>query len=373
MPLLAVAERLKHHHSDCVTVYVGERNGKFAKVVNDTVLFDERYRVFAGKFRRYHGLSWWQKVFDIKTLLLNIRDVFYVVLGFVQAWWLLGRVQPDVVFLKGGFVGVPVGLAAALRRIPIVTHDSDAIPGLANRLVSRWTAVHAVALPPDTYQYPKSKVVQVGVLVEPAYVPVASATMRKYREQLTIPPKSTVLLVTGGSQGAVAINKAVSAIAGTLLNEFPHLFIVHQVGKGKQRTYGTYQHDRLKVLEFLQPMYVYMGAADVVVARGSANTIAELGVQGKAAVVVPSPFLAGGHQLKNAQVLQKQGSALVVEESALSDPKDGLLPVLRSLIMSPSRRQVLAEALQQATIVDAADRMSKLLDEQAAESGGKQK
>lgn len=308
-------------------------------------------------------------MFDIKTLALNVRDAGRIVLGTIQAWWLLRRLRPDVVFLKGGFVGVPVGLAAASRHVPIVTHDSDAVPGLANRVVGRWATLHAVALGPERYQYPKVKTVQVGVLVESTYVPVTPEVKRQYRQQLNVPPKATMLLVTGGSQGAVAINTAMSAVADTLLQEFSDLVIVHQVGKGHQRVYGSYYHDRLQVLEFLQPMYAYMGAADIVVTRAGANTIAELGVQGKAVIVVPSPYLAGGHQLRNADVLEQQNSAVVVKQSLLSDDRHGLLAALRPLVVSKNRRQSLASTLQEHTIVDAVERMSELLV-QATQSGG---
>lgn len=370
MPLIAVAEHLKQHHPECVTVYVGERGGKFGGLADRDGLFDERYHVSAGKFRRYRGVAWWRKVLDIKTLLLNIRDMGRVVLGIIQAWRLLRRVQPDIVFLKGGFVGVPVGLAAALRRVPIVTHDSDAVPGLANRLVGRWAALHAVALTPELYPYAAAKTIQVGVLVESAYQPVTPAILRQYRQQLDIPAAATVLLVTGGSQGAVALNKAMQTMADTLLREFSDLMIVHQVGKGHQQVYGSYRHERLRVLEFLQPMYVYTGASDIVVTRAGANTIAELGVQGKAAVVVPSPYLAGGHQLKNAHTLKRQGSVAVVEQSALYDSQDGLLTVLRSLVTSSADRRSLAATLQEHTIADAVERVSELLIQIVQSSGG---
>lgn len=370
MPLLAVAEHLKQRHPGCVTVYVGERGGKFGGLTERGGLFDERHRVFAGKFRRYGGLTWWQKALDVKTIALNVRDAMYTVIGVAQAWWLLRQIRPDVVFLKGGFVGVPIGLAAAVRRIPIITHDSDAVPGLANRIVSRWVTTHAVALSPTQYPYPKAKTVQVGVLVEAAYQPVTPTILRQCRRQLDMPLKSTVLLVTGGSQGAVAINKAIHGMVDELLSEFPHLYIIHQVGKGNQSVYEAYQHDRLRVLEFLQPMHAYMAAADVVVARASANTIAELGVQGKAAVVVPSPYLASGHQLKNAQALAAQGSAVVVEQAHLDDSQHGLASVLRSLLTAPDRRHAMAEALQKHTIVDAAEKVSDLLVRTAQSGGG---
>lgn len=368
-PLLAVAEQLKAHDPTCHIVYVGERGGKFAHLTQAAELFDEVHTVYAGKFRRYHGEAWWQKLLDVRTLFYNLRDTLYVGLGTIQSLWLLRRLRPEAIFLKGGYVGVPVGISGAVFGIPMMTHDSDAIPGLANRLVGRWARLHAVASPAASYHYPQDKTVHVGVLVERAYRHVTPALQRTYKREIDAPKDSTVLLVTGGSSGAVAINKAIYTCVPRLLDAFPDLYVVHQVGKGKAGVYNNYTHKRLRVLEFLRPMSAYMGAADVVVTRGSANTIAELAVQGKPTVVVPSPYLANGHQLKNAAILQEQGSAWVVQEADLYDAQEGLEPVLTELLSNPSRRKALAGTLHVTAPDNAAQRVAELLRELAMAEG----
>lgn len=345
---------------------MGEKNSKFSELTN-APQFDATYTVSAGKFRRYHSTTWYEKLLDVRTIALNIRDMFRVGWGLVESRRLLARIQPDVVFLKGGYVGVPVGLAAASRGIPMVTHDSDAIPGLANRLVSRWVSVHAVALAPENYAYPREKTEQVGVLVERSYQPVTPQLQREYRQELSIPEDAIMLLVTGGSSGARTINDVMVRLAPELLKQNPDLTIIHQAGKGNAGCYGEFIHDRLKVLEFLRPMASYMGAADVVVCRGSANTIAELAVQGKAAVVIPSPYLANGHQLENAAVLAEQGSAVVVQESELDDPKTGVEAVLSRLIRDRGARQALGEKLAQTAPAAAAEKVAQLLITQVEE------
>lgn len=344
-----------------MTVYIAERRSKFAELTDSSALLDEKYTIWAGKYRRYSGLSRWEKTADIKTLLLNIRDSGYFIIGTIQAWFLLGRVTPDAVFLKGGFVGVPVGLAAAARGVPIVTHDSDVVPGLANRLVSRWASIHAVAMPVESYAYPKAKTKQVGVLVEAAYQKVTASQQNEFRKQIGVPANALMVLVTGGSLGATTINKAIVASVGPLLEEFKDLYIVHQVGKGKLDVYGSYSHDRLTVLEFLRPMHVYMGAANIVVTRGSANTIAEIGVQAKPAIVIPSPYLANGHQMKNAELLQKRGTALVVYENDLMDETAGVRACLARLLGSQKARGELATALHADMRANAAEAVADLL------------
>jgi UDP-N-acetylglucosamine--N-acetylmuramyl-(pentapeptide) pyrophosphoryl-undecaprenol N-acetylglucosamine transferase len=146
-PILAVAHQLKQQDPTVKTVYVGEHGGKFASLLDGNTDIDEIKTIFAGKLRRYHGDSWFKRLFDVRANLLNLRDLFLFGVGLLQSLWLVKKINPDVVFLKGGFVGVPVGLSAALWHKPFVTHDSDALPGLANRIVSRWAKYHATGMP----------------------------------------------------------------------------------------------------------------------------------------------------------------------------------------------------------------------------------
>lgn len=360
-PILAVAHELKRLNPECKVIYVGEKGGQFSHLTNDHPDIDEVYSIFAGKFRRYHGQSWLERLTDVKTILLNIRDVFFLLFGLAQAFRLLGRIKPDVIFLKGGFVGVPIGLAAVIRRKPFITHDSDALPGLANRLVSRWANLHAVALPASYYKYPVEKIRTVGVLVEHSFQLVTPELQKRYRKELRIPESAEVLLVTGGSSGAERINQAIVKIAQELLAKRQSLYIIHQAGKGKAKVYGDYANDRLQVLEFLRPMSLYMGAADVVVSRASANTFAELGIQGKASIAIPNPDLTGGHQLKNAERLAEQGAAIVVPEDKLYDLQQGLLPMILLLLDDIEARKKLGRRLQSITKPDAAKELALLL------------
>lgn len=365
-PLLAVSRELKSLKPDCTVIYVGERGGRFDELTRNCQDIDASYRVFAGKFRRYHGESWLMRILDIKTIFMNLRDVVRVFLGIFEAIFLLRKLKPDVVFLKGGFVGVPIGLAAALLHIPTVTHDSDALPGLANRMVGRWAKINATALPANYYPYAASKVRHVGVLVEHNYKYVDQALQAEYKQQLGFSKSAQVLLITGGSTGAERINKGVVGIIDRLLAANASLQVIHQVGKGKTGVYGDYKHSRLNVLEFLNPMYVFMGAADLVIARASGNTVAELGTQGKAAIIIPNPDLTGGHQLKNAERLAGQGAAFVLPENLIYDEATGLLATITKLLGDLNLRQRLASRLQEVTSSDAANKLASILFEQGA-------
>jgi len=315
--------------------------------------FDAQYRVFAGKFRRYNGESWLKRLFDVKTNLLNLRDFFLFLMGTVESWFLLRKLKPDVILLKGGFVGVPVGLAAR-NRVPLITHDSDALPGLANRLVGRWAVYHATGMPPEYYSYPKEKSRYVGVIVGADYQLVTPELAKQYRQQIGLPADAEVLLITGGSSGAASINEALVAVASTVLAKHPKLYIIHQVGNGNERVYGDFTHERLKVYGLLQNFYQYSGAADVIATRAGANTIAEFGVQGKACIVIPNPLLTGGHQLKNARYLEEEKAAIVVDV-------EGLPGALKLLLTDPAKRRELGKHLEAITKKDAALTLAELL------------
>lgn len=344
---------------------MGERNGKFAHITDGNPDIDQTHTIFAGKFRRYHGESWLRRLLDIRTNLYNLRDLIYIVLGMLQSLVLVRSIKPDAVLLKGGFVGVPVGLSTAFWRIPFVTHDSDALPGLANRLVSRWAAYHATGMPTEFYKYPVEKARYVGVLTSGNYQPVTKALMEEFKRKLSISQSSRLLLVTGGSTGAKRLNDSFRKIAPKLLEDFSDLYIVHQVGKGHTKDYDTFSSERLDVQEFLRPMHVYTGAADVVVTRAGANTLAELGVQGKACVVVPNPLLTGGHQLKNAENLMRQGAVVAVDEKAFKTSTDTLDRAVRDLLQDPQKREALGKKLQAISVPDAAHKLAMLLLEVA--------
>lgn len=363
-PILAVAHELKQLQPSAELIYVGERSSKFTALTEGNPDIDKACSIHAGKFRRYHGESWLARLTDLRTNYLNLRDIFYVLAGIYEAWRLLGKVQPDAVFLKGGFVGVPIGLAAAMRRIPMVTHDSDALRGLANRLVTKWVNIHATALPAEYYPYPQNKVRQVGVLVEHNYQPVTKSMQAAYKQQLGLPEDAPMLMITGGSSGAEQINKAVVSFIDKQLNQRPELRVIHQVGQGKAPVYADYSHDRLVITEFMKPMYVYTGAADLIVTRAGANAMAEFGIQQKACIVVPSPHLTGGHQLKNAKLLKDQDSAWVVQESELYDSENGLQRAIDQLLDNPPLRQRLAANLSRFTLPNAARELAKIIIEQ---------
>jgi UDP-N-acetylglucosamine--N-acetylmuramyl-(pentapeptide) pyrophosphoryl-undecaprenol N-acetylglucosamine transferase len=371
-PIIAVAAELKRRQPKTQIIYIGQTGDKFADIPAEDPNIDEVYTVRAGKFRRYHGEGIWQ-VLDIPTLAKNIRDAFYVLIGIWQSRCLMKRLRPDIIFSRGGFVSVPVCLGGHLRGVPYITHDSDKVPSLANRLIARWAAVHAVALPKKIYSYPQNKTVTTGIPLNEAFVPVTPALKKQYRHEIGVPEKAKLLFVIGGGLGSQRVNRAVGEAVPHLLGEFSDLYVVHGTGQANEAEMQVLYDERLNQAEqgrvtifgFAQDVYRYSGAADVVITRGGATNLAEFTVQGKACIIIPSPFLTGGHQLENAQYLADQGAALVVGEDELTADHNRLAKRASQLLHNPERRAELGKQLGQFAKPAAAQEIAQLIIEQA--------
>jgi UDP-N-acetylglucosamine--N-acetylmuramyl-(pentapeptide) pyrophosphoryl-undecaprenol N-acetylglucosamine transferase len=354
-------------------LYIGQRGDKLGDIPAEDKNIDKHYTVRAGKFRRYHGEGFWRHVFDFKTLAKNIRDAIWTMMGIWQSYWLLRDLRPDVIFVKGGFVGVPVGLAAAMLRIPYVTHDSDALPGLANRIIGRWARLHAVALPKEVYSYPAAKTETVGVPISHEYRPLSPQEERLYRKQLGLDEFDQIVFITGGGLGAKRLNDAVLTCAPELLDRYPELGMVHIAGRDhelqlrqryKQELSPSDQR-RVIVKGFVTNMHQYSGVADVIVTRAGATVIAEFAAQAKPCIVVPNPLLTGGHQLKNAKVLADRKAIRVVNEDVLADDHKALMPALVELLDHPDKARLLGKKLATMAEPDAAKHLAMVLLEVA--------
>lgn len=375
-PVLAVAKQLKLQAKDVRVVYIGQRGDGLSDIPRQEPAIDAAFDIDAGKLRRYHGEGL-RQLLDITTLRLNIRDIFRTLRGIWQAFRLLRRERPAVVFIKGGFVGVPVGFAAAFLRIPYITHDSDAIPGLANRLIAPWARYHAVALPKELYSYPSDKTITVGVPVSSNFVAATDEAQRLFKSELGLPTDKRLLLVTGGGLGAQRMNDAVISIASDLLSSLPDLTIVHTVGRANesdvqqayQANLRAEEQGRVHVVGYTTDLYKYSGAADLIMTRAGATAIAEFAVQGKACLLVPNPYLTGGHQLKNAQALQDAKAVAVLNETALSNDAALVLSTLVGLLEDTAVRQKLAANLQRFAHPEAAAELSRLLLKIAQRTG----
>jgi UDP-N-acetylglucosamine--N-acetylmuramyl-(pentapeptide) pyrophosphoryl-undecaprenol N-acetylglucosamine transferase len=372
-PILAVAHEIKQVHPGAKIIYLAQKGDARGDIPAQHPSIDEVRTISAGKLRRYHGQGW-RQILDLPETGKNLRDIFRTIKGMWQSLWLLKSLKPDVVFIKGGFVGVPVGLASAFWRIPYVTHDSDALPGLANRIVAPWATIHAVALPKEVYRYPMNKTVTVGVPVSHTFHPVSAAEAHDAREQLGLSAFDKVLFVTGGGNGAEFVNNAVADCVPALLERYPKLAIVQVAGRSLEDNLRQYYKSHLSaeqlqhifVKGFVTNLHQYSAAADVVISRAGGTSMAEFAAQARACVVIPNPLLAGGHQLKNAQVWAERKAAKIVDESDLRADHQTLMAPLVELLDNPERAAQYGARLHELAQGDAAKRLAMVLLEVAS-------
>ena len=365
-PLLSLAHALKEISPQTRVIYIGLRGDKVNIPKDQQGVFDEVYYVSSGKFRRYNGESFLSRIIDIKTLALNIKDFFKVCTGILQSRKILKKIKPDAVLSKGGFVVVPVGIAAHWQRVPIVTHDSDIIPGLANRILGRWAVIHATGMPAALYKYPPDKTRYVGIPIDSNIRIVTPKLQKDYRKQIGLPADSLVMLVAGGGLGSKRINELVLSIAPDLLASESKLYIIHITGSQHQQAvkekYETRlsaeQIDRVQTFGFTNELFRYSGAADLIITRSGATILAEFALQAKACIVIPSPFLAAGHQLKNASELGALDAAKVVSENIA--PAD-LFKITHELLTDDRKRTELATKLSITAKPKASEKLSKIL------------
>jgi len=301
--------------------------------------------ILAGKYRRYNHVSIIRQLLWPSVVILNIRDSFLVGLGFLQSLIKLVIWRPDVVFTKGGFVCLPVGIAARILRIPLVIHDSDANPGLTNRVLGKWATLIATGAPLEFYSYPARKSRYVGIPISSDFHEFSDEEMKNAKKQWGISTAYPLIVVTGGGLGAGRINNVVTVMLDELLC-LGSVVLVSGTGQYDElRSITPPNSDRFQLHSFISnDMASLLGAADVVVTRAGATTILELAALAKPTILVPNGKLTGGHQLKNAAVYLKKGAVVVVDDNKMLDNPQILVSAVSDVLSNPERAHKMAQA-----------------------------
>ena len=289
--------------------YIGSYEGIEKKLIEELGI--PYYGISSGKLRRY---------FDVK----NFTDPFRVLKGFMEAKKLMKELKPDVVFSKGGFVTVPVVIAASRRKIPTFIHESDMTPGLANKICIPFATKVCCNFPETISNLPKDKAVLTGT-------PIRQELLTGSKENglafTGLSPDKPVILIIGGSLGATAVNEAVRFILPELLEDFQ---VVHLCGKGKldenlKNTKGYVQYEYIK-----KELADLFALADIVISRAGANAICELSALNKPNLLIPlSARASRGDQILNARSFEHLGYSKVLEEEEIT--KDSLLDAVHDL------------------------------------------
>ncbi|MEV0892506.1 UDP-N-acetylglucosamine--N-acetylmuramyl-(pentapeptide) pyrophosphoryl-undecaprenol N-acetylglucosamine transferase [Promicromonospora sp. MEB111] len=300
----------------------------------------------------------------------NMKDMARVPLGVAQARSIVAEFKPDVILSTGGYVAVPVGIAAGLARRPLVVHEQTVRLGLANRLLAKRATRVAVSSPSTIELLPEAVRERAVVTGNPVRAEVLTGEPLKAVDALgldSFDPDLPVLYVTGGAQGSVQINELV---AETLPWMLQRANVIHQCGPNNLKemfertaTLPAELAARYRVLGFVgAELPDVLALADVVISRSGAGTIAELTALGKPAVLIPLASSAGNEQAHNARRLQDLGAAVALEgDLTFSD----LRGALAGLLDDAGRRERMADAARKIGVPDAAERLVDLLLEVA--------
>jgi len=267
--------------------------------------------ILAGKLRRY---------FSLKTVF----DLIQMPLGFIQSFWFLYIWMPDAIFSKGGYGSLPVVLIGWLFRIPILVHDSDAVPGLANRISAKFSKRIAVSFQEAEKYFPESKTALIGNPVRTDLVQICTSENPEDKVQVKnifqITSQKPVIFILGGSQGSQSINEMILEILPQLLEKYE---LIHQVGlknyqdiqkrlKNIPKGYHLYPS-----LEESQMAAAYL-ASDLIISRAGAASVFEIAACGKPSILIPLPNSASDHQRENAFSCARAGAASVLEQANLT-------------------------------------------------------
>ena len=306
-PNIALLPRIKELGYDIQ--YIGSYTGIEKELIEP---FGIPYHgISSGKLRRYFSVQ-------------NFTDPFRVLKGFREAHKLIRQLKPDVIFSKGGFVSVPVVLAGKRCKVPVIIHESDMTPGLANKIAIPSAAKVCCNFPETLKSLPEGKAVLTG---SPIRQELLSGNKIAAMDMCHFTSDKPVILVIGGSLGAVAVNNAVREALPELLKDFQ---IIHLCGKGKM-------DESLKDVEgYCQFEYIknelrnLFALADIVISRAGANAICELLALHKPNLLIPlSANASRGDQILNARSFERQGFSLVLEEEQLT--KETLLNAVKTL------------------------------------------
>ncbi|GIP35409.1 UDP-N-acetylglucosamine--N-acetylmuramyl-(pentapeptide) pyrophosphoryl-undecaprenol N-acetylglucosamine transferase [Paenibacillus sp. J2TS4] len=337
-PNLAIIQQLKE--KGWSIEYIGSKTGIEKEIIE--ALGDVPYHpIPSGKLRRYVDLK-------------NLKDPFHVMQGVVKAYWLLRKLKPRIVFSKGGFVSVPVVLGSWLNRIPVIIHESDMTPGLANKLSTPFAAKVCVTFPESLKHFTGDKAVHTG---PPIREELLHGDPGKGRRLCGFTSDKPVLMVMGGSLGSQIINENVRTALDRLLVRYQ---IVHICGKGMIDTAKSVKG--YKQFEYIQDELPHVLAmADLVVSRSGSNSIFEFLALKKPMLLIPlSRQASRGDQIINAQSFEKSGFSRVLYEESLSP--EALVQTVNELFDGRSRY---IAAMQESAVQNSVERITELIEKHA--------
>ncbi len=359
-PALAVAGYLREQEPDTKILYVGNRGG-----------MEERLVPRAGYEMAFITISGFQRRLSFKNLMKNLRTVERIFTATAETKRIIKDFAPDVCVGTGGYVSGPVIREAAKLGVPSVIHESNAYPGVTTKLLSK--QVHTVLLAvPDAKKY-FDESVRTVITDNPVRGEVLRMDREQARKELGLDSRPLVLSF-GGSLGAAMLNRAAAYMLAESAKSGKYQHI-HGYGQNdpmfleELSEYGLDlpKNPQIRVLDYIHNMPTCLAAADLVISRAGAMTLSEIEAKGKASILIPSPNVAENHQFHNAMALVKRGAGEIIEEKDLTG--EALWKKVEKILSDPERLKSLGENAQKMDILDANNRIYKVIKEAYGSKG----
>lgn len=346
-PLLATAKAVRETRPNVRLYYLGPDAYDASLLQQENIEF---VKIPAGKLRRYFSV-------------LNFFDLFKVMAGVIVCFFKLFWIMPDVIFSKGGYTSMPVLIMARWYRIPVVIHESDSVPGRANKFAKKQARFIGISFPETAQYFPAHKTAIVGIpirkeILNPPADPFAA---------LGIPNDVPLIYVTGGSLGAERLN---TMILDTLQFLLPYYRIYHQTGPDNYEDITVTAKTLLEGSEFADRYYItgtanvdtvsaLEAAASLIISRAGSTTITEISLHGKPSIIIPIPETVSHDQRTNAYSYGRSGAATILEESNLT--RNLLINEINNIMTNPELYQQMSSAASQFAPRDAAEKVAAAL------------
>ena len=349
-PALAIASIIKEHEPDSQFLFAGTPFGMEARLIPE-----------AGYDFAHIKVRGFQRKISLENIKRNAQAAAYLVTALPRAKQIIKEFKPDVVIGTGGYVSGPVVYQAAKLGIPTAIHEQNAYPGVTTRILTK--KVNKVMLTvKEALDYLGTDEIDYTVTGLPVRAELFEKTKEQARKELGFDDSFTVLSF-GGSLGAGCINETMAeVIKYTRANDLKINHIHGYGGMGREtfpaamKKYGVpMKSDRTRITEYINDMDTCMAAADLVICRSGATTLAELEAMGKPAILIPSPIVAGNHQFHNANVLGKTGAAIVIEQKNVKCEE--VTGIIEDLYNDPSRVKEMSECSKKLWIADTSDKI----------------
>ncbi|MDD5626542.1 MAG: undecaprenyldiphospho-muramoylpentapeptide beta-N-acetylglucosaminyltransferase [Patescibacteria group bacterium] len=344
IPIVAVVRELVRQRKDLKLFWLGDDHPEERAARENHIPFQ---KIACGKFRRY--FSFW-----------NLIDFFKIPAGIFQSFFLILGFKPNVIFSKGGYVSLPVVIAAWILHKKIIVHESDAVPGLANRIAAHLASKVLLGFNAHSAEKLSAKSLQGKYIFtgNPVRQEILKGDPVKARDFFHLSKDKPTILAMGGSQGARFINDLIRKLLGKLKGyQIVHLTGVQsgssqrlEPAKGKMRDYRSYSYlDGEKIA-------LAYSIADLIISRAGANSLAEIAACAKPSILIPLPSAASDHQLANAKIFEKRGASIILEQKDLTSRK--LISLITSLFKNPNQLETMRKKAKGLAKFDAARKIA---------------